>query len=79
MWHVSVGLHVVDRGGFAIQSGLRRERGPGPGHTPFGFDGGYECGLFAADERPRPLLDEDTKVESGAQYVLAQQPQFLRL
>ncbi len=70
---------IVDNGRFAEQAGLRREWRPRTGHPSFAFYRSNQCRFFAADKSAGALLDDNVKVESGAQNVIAKQPAFAHI
>src|ERR1017187_8229573 len=71
--HVGKGLHVVDVGGALPQALDRGEGRANPRHAAAALDRGDEGCLPAAHESPRPLLQLDVELESGAEDVVTQQ------
>ena len=63
--HRGPGFHVVDVGGLAPQTGLRRERRTRHGLAAAAFDGPHERGFLAAHKRAGADAQFDVEIESA--------------
>ena len=71
--HVSQGFHVVDVGGFAVQSALRGKRRPRARHAASSLDRCQHSRFFTADESAGALLYLQVKAYITPQDMIAEQ------
>ena len=74
--HVCPCLHVVDVRGLAPETLDRRERWPGPGHSPLSLDGCHESRFLAAHKGTCAFLDMQVEAEVRPQDVCPQEAVF---
>ena len=76
---VGVGFYVVQEAGHVPEALLSGEGRPGPGFAAVSFDGAHQGGFLAADKGAGAHADFKIEVEIGAEDLVAQQAERLRL
>jgi len=76
---VSVGFYVVYDGRLTPETLNSRERRTGTGFTAVTFNGGKECGFFAAYECACTETDVEVEIEAGTENVLTEKTVFTSL